>query len=103
MPRGHSQEYIPNTLARPGLSALPTSEDRTIFLTIHFAHLEYSLMVGTDSLALEEIKITPEMIEAGADVVWRAFGDIMSFGNETGGATAVVVFLAMLPLSPLER
>ncbi len=59
-------------------------------------------MIDTDRPALTETEITDEMIEAGADVLWRAFGDIMPFGSETGRGMAVAVFLAMAPLSPLE-
>lgn len=45
----------------------------------------------TDRPATE---ITPEMIEAGADVVWRYFNDVLpdpTFGRET----AIAVFEAM--------
>jgi hypothetical protein len=40
-------------------------------------------------------RITPEMIEAGAQIVWRNFDDLIPFGSETGRWTAVEVFRAM--------
>jgi hypothetical protein len=43
----------------------------------------------------EEIEITPEMIEAGADIIWRAFGDVLPYGSELGRTTATEVFEAM--------
>jgi hypothetical protein len=43
-----------------------------------------------------EIDITPAMIEAGADVVWRYFYDVMVYGNESGRELAIAVFQAML-------
>lgn len=42
-----------------------------------------------------EIEITPEMIEAGADIIWRAFGDVLPYGSELGRVTAAEVFEAM--------
>ena len=40
-------------------------------------------------------KITPEMIEAGADVIWRGFGDVMPYGSALGREMALEVYQAM--------
>jgi hypothetical protein len=45
--------------------------------------------------AVRDDEVTPEMIEAGAQVVWRNFDDLIPFGSETGRWTAVQVFRAM--------
>ena len=45
--------------------------------------------------ATPEIEITPEMVEAGAEVVWEAFDDVLAFGSETGRLVARRVFSAM--------
>lgn len=45
--------------------------------------------------ALQTKKITPEMIEAGAREIWNRFCDVLSYGSETGRATATAVFRAM--------
>jgi hypothetical protein len=42
-----------------------------------------------------KIKITPEMIEAGADVIWTFFYDAVARGSETGRAAASAVYRAM--------
>jgi hypothetical protein len=42
-----------------------------------------------------EIEITPAMIEAGADVIWCAFSDVIVYGSGTGREVAVSVFQAM--------
>lgn len=40
-------------------------------------------------------EVTPEMIEAGADVIWRSFGDVLVYGSGTGRDVASEVYLAM--------
>lgn len=50
---------------------------------------------GTGRRDTDEIEVTDAMIAAGADVVWRAFGDVIPYGSETGEATAAAVFRAM--------
>lgn len=45
--------------------------------------------------AENEIEVTPAMIEAGADLIWRAFGDIISYGSNSGRELALEVFEAM--------
>ena len=42
-----------------------------------------------------EIEITPEMIEAGADVIWTFFYDVLPLGSETGREAAIAVYQAM--------
>jgi hypothetical protein len=42
-----------------------------------------------------EIEITPAIIEAGADIIWRGFGDIISYGSDFGRELALEVFEAM--------
>jgi hypothetical protein len=43
----------------------------------------------------EDQRDTPEMIEAGADIIWRAFGDVVAYGSGTGRDVAVEVYQAM--------
>ncbi len=43
----------------------------------------------------EEIEATPEMIEAGADIIWTHFYDVMPRGSDTGRAAAREVYRAM--------
>ena len=42
-----------------------------------------------------EIEITPEMIEAGAEVIFRSFDGVIPYGSSYGERVAVSVFLAM--------
>jgi hypothetical protein len=42
-----------------------------------------------------KIEITPAMIEAGADIIWRGVGDIISYGSDLGRELASAVFEAM--------
>jgi hypothetical protein len=42
-----------------------------------------------------EIEVTPEMIEAGADVIWTYFSDVLARGSGTGRETAIEVYRAM--------
>jgi hypothetical protein len=42
-----------------------------------------------------EVEITPAMLEAGADIIWRGFGDIISYGSDFGRELALKVFQAM--------
>jgi hypothetical protein len=51
----------------------------------------------------EEIEITPEMIEAGATVIWSAFCDSIAHGSETGRAVATEVYRAMSSLRESVR
>jgi hypothetical protein len=46
-----------------------------------------------------QLKITPEMIEAGADVIWRGFGDVISYGSGSGRELALEVFEAMIDVA----
>jgi hypothetical protein len=43
----------------------------------------------------DEIEITPEMIEAGAEVIWAALDGVVAFGSDTGRMWARLVFEAM--------
>ena len=36
------------------------------------------------------------MIEAGAGIIWQAFGDVIPYGSETGRDVANEVYLAMV-------
>ena len=47
-----------------------------------------------------EIEITPEMIEAGAKIVWEIFDEVISWGSETGRDVARRAYLAMGSLDP---
>jgi hypothetical protein len=49
-----------------------------------------------------EFEITPEMIEAGANVIWSLFSDVLSPGSESGREAAIEVFRAMKGLSRSE-
>ena len=42
-----------------------------------------------------EIEVTPEMIEAGARVLWERFDMAITFGSQTGRDVAAEVFRAM--------
>lgn len=42
-----------------------------------------------------KIEISPAMIEAGADIIWRGVGDIISYGSDFGRELALAVFEAM--------
>lgn len=49
-----------------------------------------------------EIEITPEMVEAGAGIVCRTYGDALiegEYGNFDGGKIAIQVYTAMRRLS----
>lgn len=43
----------------------------------------------------EEIEVTPEIIQAGADVLWSRFSDVLSPPSETALDVAVEVYRAM--------
>jgi len=45
---------------------------------------------------VKEIEITPEMITAGAEVIWGYFYDVMVYGDESGRELALKVFQAMI-------
>ena len=45
--------------------------------------------------AVRDDEITAEMIEAGAQVVWKQFDDLVPHGSEIGRWTAIEVFQAM--------
>jgi hypothetical protein len=42
-----------------------------------------------------KIEIAPAIIEAGADIIWRGFGDVISYGSDLGRELALEVFEAM--------
>jgi hypothetical protein len=42
-----------------------------------------------------EIEITPAMIEAGAEEIWRWFYDVVPFGSDIGREVAKRAYLAM--------
>lgn len=42
-----------------------------------------------------EVEATPEMIEAGADVVSGFFSEFVSYGSELSRLTAIAVYSAM--------
>ena len=41
------------------------------------------------------IEVTPEMIAAGAEIVWGDMGDVIPYGSSTGQELALKVYLAM--------
>jgi hypothetical protein len=43
----------------------------------------------------DEVEITPEMIEAGAEVIWRSFGDTIPYQSEFARCVADEVYRAM--------
>lgn len=51
----------------------------------------------------KEIEPTPEMVRAGAEVIWSAFNDVMAWGSSSGEDLAKEVFLAMASKSLLHR
>lgn len=55
----------------------------------------------TTELSREEIEITPEMIEAGTEVVWRA--PIMDADDAAMRQMVADVFRAMLRVSPTHH
>jgi hypothetical protein len=44
----------------------------------------------------DEFEITTEMIEAGANVIWRDLGDVVVFGSDFARDVASRVFEAMI-------
>lgn len=69
-----------------------------IYLTPHTHQI-----VGSDGPDLEseavgapEIEITPEMIAAGSEVIWRSFCDEMPWGSTSAHGVVTEVFRAML-------
>ena len=42
-----------------------------------------------------DVKITPEMIEAGAEILYRHFGDVLPYESSLGLVAAAEVFEAM--------
>lgn len=42
-----------------------------------------------------ESEVTPEMIEAGAEVIWRCFDETLPYGSSFGERVAVLVYRAM--------
>jgi hypothetical protein len=61
-------------------------------------------MVGGGTMMLrDEIEITPAMIEAGANVIWRDFGDVIVFGSDVAREVASRVFAAMIDQDDLKR
>jgi hypothetical protein len=64
--------------------------------------------VSTDSAAeagapAGKIEITPAMIRAGAELIWRYFYDAMVYGDESALELAKAVFLAMTHQSFLDE
>ena len=51
--------------------------------------------MGAETPAEGEVEITPEMVRAGAEVIWRCFGDVVPYGSSTGDSVATQVFQAM--------
>jgi hypothetical protein len=51
--------------------------------------------MATSALQGKEVEIAPEMIEAGADIIWTHFYDVLSRGSESGRVAAVAVYQAM--------
>jgi hypothetical protein len=45
--------------------------------------------------AAEEIEITPEMIEAGAEVIWQPLPDVFAYDSASARWLAEAVFRAM--------
>lgn len=43
----------------------------------------------------DEDEVTPAMIEAGGEVIYRWFGDVITRSSETGRDLAIEVYLAM--------
>jgi hypothetical protein len=42
-----------------------------------------------------EIEITPEMIKAGAEVIYRCFDGMIAYGSSSGERVAALVYQAM--------
>jgi hypothetical protein len=54
--------------------------------------------MASSSVQSKEIEIFPEMIEAGADIIYSHFSDVMSRGSGSGRETATEVYRAMQSL-----
>lgn len=52
--------------------------------------------MANDAGAPCKIEVTPEMIEAGAEVVWSSFSDTMPYGSESARSVAHQVYRAMI-------
>jgi hypothetical protein len=50
---------------------------------------------STDSAGAPEIEVTPAMIDAGAEVIWRCFCEEIPYGSSYGEHVADQVFRAM--------
>jgi hypothetical protein len=51
--------------------------------------------MATPKVQGKESEATPEMIEAGAEVIWTHFNDVISRGSDSGRAAASQVYQAM--------
>jgi hypothetical protein len=49
------------------------------------------------------VKITPEAIRAGAEIIWRCFDETIPYGSSFGEHVAAQVYRAMLDVSPGPR
>ncbi|THD72478.1 MAG: hypothetical protein E7813_04225 [Bradyrhizobium sp.] len=48
-----------------------------------------------DLVGAPDVEITPAMIDAGAEVIWRFFDETIPYGSSFGELVAREVFLAM--------
>ena len=57
------------------------------------------------SRVADEIEITPVMVQAGAEIIWRTLGDVVPYGSSSGPRVAAEVYRAMRAASaePLPR
>jgi hypothetical protein len=54
-------------------------------------------------MMLNKIEITPAMVEAGANIIWRDFGDVIVFGSDVARDVASRVFEAMVDQGDREK
>jgi hypothetical protein len=51
---------------------------------------------STDLAGAPEAEVTPAMIDAGAEIIWRCFDEDLPYGSSFGAHVAREVFLAMV-------
>ena len=66
-----------------------------MYLTPHGAKYSKPSVSDLSEAGAPEIEVTPAMIEAGAEVVWAYFDEVIAWGSPSGRDLAKRVFAAM--------
>jgi hypothetical protein len=94
----------PNFFARKPLISQISAKKKAIMHFTNKADCDPSVGVASDipeaaGAPVEEIKITPEMIEAGENIIWRALGGCDLLPSVHPDELAKEVFEAMVEVS----